>query len=369
MFEPDAELISEVIATSDLKDVLAEFSLVINEPELGVEIAPDGIYCQKTGYQVATRDRNSLLQLLQILGKDTTGNLYNATSLNVHPAWIHTNPEDLDVLIDSDPIGYACFCFEVLTREFYQTNRPAPQDKRKIPFIEKYWALARANAMMQKRGAADLEELNIALANLITYMPYSSAHLFSTLGKIAKTPDSLANLHCNGELLHILEDATNKTLNDLGYRRRYTQEYINKTMFIDIARTPEDAARGPTNVRKQKISKAKIEEATMFAEIMKIAKANGLDFQLQSTNLPGSTAWQERLKKKSEMREAEIMAELATLSAFSNVALPEVEDDDENDNSVEVRTVVILPTEKQPEQPAPKLTGLALFRAKKAGLI
>lgn len=371
MFEPDATELNALISQNDLNEVLGDFSETINEPELGVEINPLGIFCQKTGYQIATRDKASLLQLIAICGKDNlSGNLYNATSLCVHPAWICTNPDDLDNLIDSDPVGYACFCFDILTKEFYKNNAPKPQDNRKLSWCEKYWSLARANALMCQRGAAEIAELNRALARLISFMPEANSYLFTMIGKFAKTPEALAELHCNGELVAILDTATNKTLDNIGCSRAYAREYIKKTMFIDIAATPEDAARGPSNVRRQKVSKEKIEDATMFAELIKMAKGSGIDISFQATNLPGSTAWQQRLKSKAEMRELDMLAQLSTLASFSNVALPEVEDEDLDDNEVEVRNIIIMPElPVQPIEPPVKLTGIALLRARKAGLL
>lgn len=392
MFEPDADLLNSIVSNSDLADTMAEFSDCINDSELGIEIDPYGIYCQKTGYQIATRDKNSLLQLIAICGKDNlTGNLYNATSLCVHPAWLCTNPDDLDNLIESDPVGYACFMFDMLTRNFYQNNLPKAQDTRRLSFTEKYWALARANKLMLTRGAPGLDELNIALARIVTFMPDSGHYLFTAIGKFAKTPDALANLHCNGELLQLLEHATNRTLDSIGYRRKYAAEYIKKTMFIDIAATPEDAARGPSNVRRQRVSKEKVEDATMFAELMKLAKDQGVSFNFSSQTSHGITILKSRMTRTAD-KEMEMLAQLTELAAISNVALPEIEEESEEDLSVEVRKVIILPVIEEPNGEAvandssqsqsaqstqqiqsipeqPKLSGLALFKARKAGLL
>lgn len=347
MFEQTSEAIQAVIISQDTLELQAELSLLVNEPELGIEISPFDLFCQKTGHKIGTRSENSIFSLIKICGRDVAGNLYNATTLNVHPAWVETDTDELEKLIEHDPIGYACYCFSLITAQFYQTHKNF--NPKLGPWADRYWALARANKLLTERGADHLAELNEALARLVTFMPDSATYLYEANSKVKlsretqyifknireklKTPDQLALFHVSGDLIDLLHKATNDCLDAIGR----SDAWIKRTRFIDIAATPEDAARGPTNVRRQNISKRKIEEASLFAELSNLMKREGLDTQIKQENLPGSTAWRKKYMSAEQLRETDLAAELAALAEVTNLAMPENMEDDSEDYKVETR--------------------------------
>jgi hypothetical protein len=239
--------------------------------------------------------------------------------------------------MSADPIGYAVYCFGLLTLPFYQSKKN--QNPQLQPWGEKYWSMARANALLNSRGIAGLSELNYALARCLTFVPDSTQYLFRRIKKFAQTPDQLALLHCSGELTDLLHEATNKALDSIGH----ADAWIKRTRFIDIAATPEDAARGPSNIRKQKASKRSVAEATMFAELSKLFENEGLN--LQAENLPGSTKWREKYMSSQQLDEQNALNELAKLAEISNLGL--LSDETENeDNNVEVRIIPIETSEE-----------------------
>lgn len=341
MYEPNNEQIQAVIQLDTLQEVIAETYELINDPEIETKISAWDLFCQKTGHRIGSRSENSLLLLIKICGKTgVESNLYNCTSLNVHPAWLDTSPDCLDDLMESDPIGYACYSFAFLTMQFYQ--RAKNQDVRLYPASERYWALARANALMQERGTHELDELCAELARAVTFMPDSGVHLFNAISKFGNTPDKLAALHCSGELISKLRDATNLTMSSLGQARTFAKHWIQRTRFIDLAATPEDAARGPSNIRKQRISKRHVADAAMFNEIDKLFANQGFDLKQQILdNTPGSTAWREKISEASRRRQAEIELGLAALDGLTNLTFFDENDDD--DQTVEVRSIAREP--------------------------
>jgi len=337
MYEPNNEQIQAVIISQDIMETLGAVSLEINAEHMPVQIAATSMFCQKTGHKIGTRDENSLFSLLKLHGKEyAIWALYNATSLNVHPAWIDTGPDELDDLLEKDPIGYACYCFGIITAQFYQT--PKNSDPKRMVFADRYWSLARANALMHQQGSSGLTELNHALARLITFMPDASKLLWRRIRQFAETPDTLAILHVSGELTDLLNEATNKTLDSIGY----SQAYIKRTRFVDIPTTPEDAARGPSNVRKQRVSRRSVAEASVFGELAKLFQDSGLD--LKADNLVGSTAWRKKWQERQPQEnaaETDMLSDYANALELSNLMTPE--ETDEDDQEIEVRTLPITP--------------------------
>lgn len=341
MLEPNSEQLQTVIQSQEMIEEIASLNILINDPTLGVEIEPLKIYCQKTGHIVGQRDQNSLFSLIKMKGKNAIiPSLYNATTLSVHPAWIETNGETLDQLIDSDPIGYACYCFGLITSGFYQTAKN--QDRKRQPWIERYWAMARANALLVQRGIAGLDQLNIELCKLLTYAPDTQSYLFKRARKMAETPDMLAMLHCSGELTELLRDCTNRCLAAI----QSTDHYIQKTRFVDYAATPADAARGPSNIRQQKASKRDVKEATMFAELAKLFGESGL--KIDSVNMVDGTKRWKQIVSVSKTKEAEMLADLME---FGGTNLDNVFDAAETeDNEIEVNSLP-MKTDETPDEP------------------
>lgn len=335
MYEPNTDDISAVIMAADIQDVKNECDLLVNDANFPIKISAFDLFCQKTGHKIGTRDQASLFALIKICGKDVSSNIYNCTTFNVHPAWLYTDPDSLDSLMDSDPVGYAVYALAIVTAQFYQTRKN--QNPKLYPSSDRLWALARANALLSQQGVGQITELNIELARMITFMPNSTNHFFNAIRKFGCTPDALAMLHCTGTLIERIHTAVNNTLNNISA----TNHHVRRTKAIDdyFAATPEDAARGPTNVRKQRVSQKKLAEAALMSELEKLFNDTGLTQSLQASNLPGSTAWREKMAAQRTAREnkdAEIARELAALAEISNLALPE-SDDSGDDNDVEVR--------------------------------
>lgn len=341
MHEPNSEQLQSVIMAADLASEIEALAVITNDETLGVRIEPLKLYCQKTGHIIGQRDENSLFSLIKIKGKAAIiPALYNATSLSVHPAWIETNGAKLDELIDNDPIGYACYCFGIITAGFYQTAKNT--DRKLQPWVERYWAMARANAMLMQRGIGELPELNIQLSRLLTYAPDAPQYLFKRARKLAQTPDMLAMLACTGELTPLLKDCVNKCLDELGR----ASTYINRTRFIDYAMTPADAARGPSNIRQQRASKRSVKEATIFFELQNMFKAEGLNLRTGlEFNTPGTTAWKNRFASNTAAKEAEMLEDY---KAFGGTNLDlSFNLEDEDDNEIEVRTLALPEPEKK----------------------
>lgn len=378
MFEPNAQELQAVIISQDMVEEISALSLIVNDQTLGVEISPLKIYCQKTGHIIGSRDENSLFSLVKIKGKNSIiPSLYNGTTMSVHPAWIETNGECLDILINDDPIGYACYCLGLITAQFYQNSKNS--DRKRLPWIERYWAIARANALLTQRGVSGLTELNIELCKLLTYAPDAPNYFFKRVRKLGQTPDMLAMLHCTGELTALLKDCVNRCLRDIGQ----AEQYIQRTRYVDYAATPADAARGPSNIRQQKASKREVKEAGMFAILSDLFKDSGLDIrQTIMNNTPGTGAWKARVASNAAAKEAKMLQDL---QSFGGTNLDfSLEDEEEDDNSVEVRTLARdvstdglskaledgqsgnnqeqIITQAMP--PARKLTALEMLRAK-----
>lgn len=376
MFEPDATEINAVIIASDILELKNDCDTLVNDPALPIRLNPFDLFCQKTGHKIGSRDDASLFALVRIMGKQEglVYNIYNCTTLNVHPAWLSTDPESLDSLMESDPIGYAVYCLSLVTAQFYQSTRDL--HPHKYPAADRLWALARTNALLSQQGIGGITELNVELARMVSFMPDATNHFFNAIRKFGNTPDKLAMLHCAGDLQELLRNSINTTLNSIGAGRLYANSYIKRTRFLDIAATPEDAARGPTNVRGQKVSKAKVMEAALFGELQRMFSDAGLDKQLQAENLPGSTAWRAKMEARrtaAQNRDDEIARELAALIEVSNLAIPESFDSDDDENTVEIRVIPIEEIAAELEQitnviipPAPKtLSALERLRAKK----
>lgn len=392
--------IQDVINGDALNTIRTELSELVNDPQIETQINPFDLFCQKTGWKIGERNENSLLLLIKVCGRenDLTPNLYNGTSFNVHPAWLDTSPECLDDLMEADPLGYACFCFDILTKDFYQSNRN--KNPTLYPSADRYWALARANALMQERGTHQLVELTHELANAISFMPDAAAHLFNAIQKIGNTADILARLHCEGTLISTLRDSVGRVINSIGVNRAFTKEWIKRTRYIDLALSVQDANRGPSNVRRQKVSKRKLEDALMFSEIDKLFTASGLGDSLLASHYPSGRAATDSLANRlaaRREREAELAIGIAALEGFTNLSFSDDADDENND--VEVRIIskeemdaeietayahevpispqgqilqninnlqnqIELPEEMQ-QQPVRKLSALELLRAKR----
>lgn len=340
--EPNADDIQAVIISQDIIEGISALTDYVNTEAVEVKINPRNFTCQKTGHIVGQRDENSLFSLMKIYGKDEfISILYHSVSLNTHPSWIYTTGENLDVLIEADPVGYACYCFSLITEQFYQTQRNL--DRKRLPAIERHWAMARANALLVARGIDELPELNAELCRFLTYAPDTKAYLFKQIKEFGKSPDMLALLACSGELKNLLNEATQKALAGIG-RASYAingvdisdhRDRLKKVGLIDeIYRTPADAARGPSNIRKQRKSNRDIQEATLFGELRKMF--GGLERRgMKSEGEFALKKWREKIASNDAF---DVIKN--DLEALVNFQLETIEAPNEaGENEVEVRTL------------------------------
>lgn len=335
MHNPDALEIAAVIASQDIIECTKELNAFVNDEGLGVEISSLAIYCQKTGHKIAERDINSIFSFMKIRDKsEFVYNLFNATSLCVHPAWLETNGKDLDLLMANDPIGYACYCFGLITADYYQNAKNV--NPKLETYAQRYWALARANALLTQRGQAGLTELNLELCRFLTYAKGAKGtekYLFKRAQEMAQSPDMLAMLHVSGELTDLLHDCVNRTLNTIGAADRY----IHATRFVDFSASPADAARGPSNIRKQRASKRDVKEQGMFGELKKLFENAGLEgMGVFASKIPtiNKRADFSRFAAIAEDNEAKMIADLAAFGGTNLDLFGTADDGEEDDNEV-----------------------------------
>jgi len=349
MQDTNVQEIQAVIASSDIVECVSELNSLVNLVECGVEINPLGIYCQKTGALIGQRDQNSLFSLHKICGKEAiVGNLYNATALAVHPAWLITTGGALDDLMENDPVNYCVYCFGLFTQQYYQ--KAISKDQRKQPFSERYWAMARANAMIMTRGIARIDELNLALQRALIYAPDTLQYIAKKVRAFAETPDNLAQLAISGELIDIVNDATDKITSSIGL----ANIYIERTRFVDVALSAADAARGPSNIRKQRRTKRDIAETQMMVELRELM--GNIHFSEQKQ--PDYKAIRARLQQPQQEQTELESAYAAILPTNFDITIDDIEIGDEN--AVEINRIVAVqgeaertPIIKQPQEPEP----------------
>jgi hypothetical protein len=365
MYTENSEQIQSVIIAQDTLDGLAELAEIINPPEFAdiVQIDPRNLFCQKTGNIIGKRDENSLFLLAKIYGKQgVLSHSYHSVGLNTHPAWILTDSLSLDILIESDPVGFCCYMLGEITKEFFQNHKN--QNPKLLPAIERHWALARANGIISTRGIAELSELNLELCKFRTYEEDTKKHLFRKFREHSQSPDTLAMLATTGELTGILRSITLQVLAAIGnasysisgrdiydYRQR-----LKKAGELDTTyKTPVDASsKSASNIRGMKASKRDVKEAGLFNELAKLFGDEGLN-TIGETNL--TYARREEFNRKEILR-ASLNDRIKTatadpfdfdLSALDNLNLDLVEAPNEADeNDVEVRFVAqeIAPLEE-----------------------
>lgn len=335
----EGEKIQAVIANSEILEAVSELNLLVNDETLGVTIAPLGMYCQKTGAIIGERTQNSIFSLHKLCGKDAIiGNLYNCTSLNTAPAWIVTNGEALDDLMTQDPVNYACYCLGIITQPFYQSARN--KDQRKSPWAERYWAMARANALMLARGVGEIDQLNLALHRALIYAPDTLTYIYKRVRAFAETPDSLAQLAVSGDLTAILTDAVDKVTASIGM----ANIHIKQTKYVDIALSAADAARGPSNMRQQRRTKRDVAETAMMVELQKMFADQG-GFGYIKTSEIDYSKFKQQIQEREAVEQDMMMTDLQILA--SNFSLEDANEEDADVNTVEIRTInVELPSER-----------------------
>jgi len=240
-----------VIASSETLAAEKELSVRVNNPTLAVSIDPFAIFCAKTGAKIGIREKNSILEAIKMRGKIAIAEaIFSSHGLEVHPAWVKTDNKALDELQFKDPIGYACFCFNLLTARFYE-------DPRIINgHAERYWSLARAHALLSQFGDDAWDDLCAHLCHLLTYTPDTFRYLSRLVGRSAQSSEQLALLACSGELIPAIKKAIDAAMTSLGH----ADYAIKRKRFEDIPNTPSEMAKGPSNIRMQKTSRRKLQK-------------------------------------------------------------------------------------------------------------
>ena len=141
--------------------------------------------------------------------------------------------------------------------------------------------------------------------NFLTFEKDTKAYLQKRIAEFGKSPDNLALLHCNGELINLLKECTNRALAMIGQTGPIS---LKKTRYVDKAATPADAARGPSNIRKQRASQRAVNEAKQVTELQKLFADAGLDIRFElARNTPNTVAWFERRKQEQAARQTKEM--------------------------------------------------------------
>lgn len=277
--------IQDVIAAATVPDILEILKSAIENPMFPAGISPLSLTCAKTGNIVGFRDEKSVQTLARINGPSfTLDALFYAHGNAVAPHWLFTDGKSLDALMDADTIGYICYCLNSLTKRFYEEPAIKRGDLRKA-MATRHWALARANSFLTQANLAQdvLENVALSLCGALTYQTETFQVLTRILGKRAKSPDAMALLIIQGELPDMLEmaiDAAYYSLQQAAYAgtKRSIRHHVMKKwpdkeahfqvmayeiyrgMYQEIPSTPEDMAKGPSNIRLQNPSRLRVKQ-------------------------------------------------------------------------------------------------------------
>lgn len=207
--------------------------------------------------------------------------------------WLETKPADLDRLMLADPRGYAVYCLGFLARAM---RRNCTTGEAKARGCGKFnsmpddaaslWALARAAKWMEcfdAQGDETLTALNETLCRGLSILPtFSRAirytvtsqrfrrfreHQFRTtvvLGDLF-APDFLARRAAEGTLQPLLTKALSDAIAGTLVIRAAVKR--GRAYGDDRATSPADAARGPSQIKAQRVSKRTIEYAQDFARL------------------------------------------------------------------------------------------------------
>lgn len=315
----NAQEIQALIINDDLLDALDLVKLAISESE---ELNPLSIFCSKTGHEIGKRETNSLFECVKIHNKEhLISVLYNSHGLNVHPAWVQTDPASLDTLQLADPLGYAVYCLGLMTDQYYSAAFARKMSYQNAP-AERHWAIARANARLRGMSENDLMELCASLCHLLTFAPETLNYTQRILGALANTPDTLATMARNKTLVPALNRAINSAMTAIGnFEIAWSRKKFEETPL-----TPSDMAKGPSQIRGQKRSRRKvISEEILF-----------LEHKLSFLSLDGTLSpHAQRAKDNSPLH-----IDLADLADLDLDAMEdEFDDDEDDDNEVIIRRI------------------------------
>lgn len=311
--------IQTLIVNDDLLDTLDLFKLAISEDS---ELNPLSLFCVKTGHEIGKREITTLFDCVKIRGKtELLSTLYNSHGLGIHPAWVQTDPRTLDQLQIADPLGYVCYCLSLMTEQYY-SKAFAHKLSYQNANAEKHFALARANQYLKGMSEGELLELSSALCHLLTFAPDTLAYTQRILGKIAYTPDALAKMGANKTLVPALNSAINAAMAGLG---EFDTAWRNRKKFEEIASTPSEMARGPSQIRGQRKAKRVVQSAE-------------IDFLLQSLmGVSFDKVHSDRIAEHNKLH-GTIEIKLADLADLDLDAM-EDEFDEDDDNEIVIRKI------------------------------
>lgn len=336
MQNPDENEIERAIIAADLREILAAYSSRINADIERIKLSPLTIYCAKTGQPIGTVARATLETVLATHGRHRAEEILLNGNLNAHhPAWHFVDNTSLDRLMSRDPQGYAVYCLNILCNIMGKAKHV-----RAAQYTETHWQLARAWQYLSFLSPLQLDALNDALCACITFSPHAFERLLlgKEIAKAATQADKLAKLAIDGTLVPALEKAVETAMEILHrwdiesqVKRREVQR-----LYDNRPKTPWELANGPSNIRLQKRARRHVEKQNAIK--IETEFSIGLMQFMSETRLPKSN-WLARKITAIKTQPLGVTAlDLSEVSELGNFEFNETFDDD-NDNTVEVRTI------------------------------
>ncbi len=264
--------IQNALHASDMLDAMATITTRINNAALpNVRLDPLTIYCNKTGQPIGQRTNDAIFDAIRFHGKTHFCEIaHRAHGLNSAPAWVSTDSESLDRLLEADPVGYTAYSLGVICDKF--TNKPVRYDANAI--AAHHYALARAWAIIHHAHASDttalvIVELNYKIMELLNYGENLVKQIVAKLGDKAHMPDTLAHMAISGALEPLIDEAINNTMRAMENHALAMKFPNTGKRFESLARTPADASRGPSNIKGQSRVKTRVKNRMQVLKLMK----------------------------------------------------------------------------------------------------
>lgn len=369
MYIPTVQETEHAISAEELSRILSAHSQRINAEISEFQLSPLVIYCSKTGQPIGDLKTQTLYTALEIHGREALKDLlYYGNGSSVHPAWVKTASNEqynevLDKLAEREPYAYAVYSLGFVTQQFYKLHNSRKFQTRDHA-TEFHWSLARAWQILSLMPRDKITELNDALCHLLVYAPSSLRYLQRILSDRAKTADNLARCVLAGNLTADINAAIEKTLKGVGetnnaisrndfmdHARKLKAQYTSittpttrQTDFVETARdilrehytTLTDAARGPSQFKKQRNAHKRILERELKLKLSKRAQqALSLEnefgrilFGSSSVPVPIQTSstkirWQTIENELADLPGSDIIApELLASFDMENIPLP-----------------------------------------------
>ena len=295
------------------------------------------IYCVKTGQPIG--------QML------TT---YEYPPFAVHPDWIKTDGLSLDEKLERHKTReYVAYCLGLIDTFWRQKLHRQGNARRymdKVGALEHHWSLVKAYDVLGQVSDIHLSELANALCRFCTYAPLSYRVLDDKLLAGQRTADVLADAAINGVLLSALQKASVRTLAQTENMLRAGAS-VKTPKFELRPSSIDDAAQGPSNIRAQAKSKEYRKNAKLNLLMSEIAKQFGKDLGWVSVQEKRPNQAQRLLGRLSRGSQLDSnVSSVQSSDEFENDLLAELEkhmggtsfvadDFDDDENTVEVRTI------------------------------